>query len=76
MIKVIVPYIPKLEQLRDLADPQHQQFFDYVVAQEQAQLQASQIAKEEGWGQGAKVLRGFVDGNELIKTVATPVGDQ
>ncbi|MDA7769623.1 hypothetical protein N9L44_07145 [Porticoccaceae bacterium] len=76
LIKVIVPYIPKLEQLRDLADPQHQQFFDYVVAQEQAQLEASQIAKEEGWGQGAKVLRGFVDGNELIKTVATPVGDQ
>ncbi|MDA9919275.1 hypothetical protein N9D72_03220 [Porticoccaceae bacterium] len=26
--------------------------FDYVVAQEQAQLEASQIAKEEGWLQG------------------------
>jgi hypothetical protein len=61
LIKVIVPYIPKLEQLRDLADPQHQQFFDHVVAQEQAQLEASQIAKAEGWEQGAKVLRAFVD---------------
>ena len=58
----------------DLSRPQS--FFAYIVAQEKTQLEASQIAKEEGWAQGAKVLRGFVDGNELIKTVATPVGDQ
>lgn len=61
LIKILVPYIPKLEQLRDLADPRYQSFFAYIVAQEKAQLEASQIAKAEGWEQGAKVLRAFVD---------------
>ena len=61
LIKIIAPYIPKLEQLRDLADPRYQSFFAYIVAQEKAQLEASQIAKAEGWEQGAKVLRGCVD---------------
>ena len=61
LIKIIVPYIPKLEQLRDLADPRYQSFFAYIVAQEKTQLGASQIAKAEGWEQGAKVLRAFVD---------------
>ena len=61
LIKIIAPYIPKLEQLRDLADPRYQSFFAYIVAQEKAQLEASQIAKAEGWEQGAKVLRAFVD---------------
>jgi len=61
LIKIIVPYIPKLEQLRDLADPRYQSFFAYIVAQEKAQLEASQIAKAEWWEQGAKVLRAFVD---------------
>ncbi|MBT7904284.1 MAG: hypothetical protein HN581_02495 [Porticoccaceae bacterium] len=61
LIKILVPYIPKLEQLRDLADPRYQSFFAYIVAQEKTQLEASQIAKAEGWEQGAKVLRAFVD---------------
>jgi len=73
LIKIIAPYIPKLEQLRDLSAPRNQLFFDYVVAQEQAQLQASQIAKKEGWEQGAKVLRGFVDGIDIDEIVATPI---
>ena len=67
LIKIIVPYIPKLEQLRDLADPRYQSFFAYIVAQEQAQLEASQIAKAEGWEQGAKVLRAFVDSIDVDK---------
>ena len=67
LIKIISPYVPKLEQLRDLADPSYKSFFDYVVAQEQAQLDASQIAKAEGWEQGAKVLRTFVDGISVDK---------
>ena len=67
LIKIIVPYIPKLEQLRDLADPRYQSFFDYIVAQEKAQLEASQIAKAEGWEQGAKVLRAFVDSIDVDK---------
>lgn len=67
LIKIIVPYIPKLEQLRDLADPRYQSFFAYIVAQEKAQLEASQIAKAEGWEQGAKVLRAFVDSIDVDK---------
>ena len=67
LIKIIVPYIPKLEQLRDLADPRSQSFFAYIVAQEKAQLKASQIAKAEGWEQGAKVLRAFVDSIDVDK---------
>ena len=67
LIKIIVPYIPKLEQLRDLADPRYQSFFAYIVAQEKAQLKASQIAKAEGWEQGAKVLRAFVDSIDVDK---------
>ena len=67
LIKVIVSYIAKLEQLRDLADPRFQSFFAYIVAQEKAQLEASQIAKAEGWEQGAKVLRAFVDSIDVDK---------
>ena len=67
LIRIIVPYIPKLEQLRDLADPRYQSFFAYIVAQEQAQLEASQMAKAEGWEQGAKVLRAFVDSIDVEK---------
>ena len=67
LIKIIVPYVPKLEQLRELADPRYQSFFAYIVAQEKAQLEASQIAKAEGWEQGAKVLRAFVDSIDVDK---------
>ena len=67
LIKIIAPYIPKLEQLRDLADPRYQSFFAYIVAQEKTQLEASQIAKAEGWEQGAKVLRAFVDSIDVDK---------
>ena len=67
LIKVIVPYIPKLEQLRDLADSRYPSFFAYIVAQEKVQLEASQIAKAEGWEQGAKVLRAFVDSIDVDK---------
>lgn len=71
LIKIIVPYIPKLEQLRDLADPRYQAFFAYIVAQEQAQLEASQVAKDEGWEQGALVLQAFVDGIDVDKVAAS-----
>ena len=71
LIRIIVPYIPKLEQLRDLAEPRYQAFFDYVVAQEQAQLEASQVAKTDGWEQGAVVLRAFVDRIDIDKVAAS-----
>ena len=74
LIKIIVPYIPKLKQLRDLADPRYQSFFAYIVAQEKTQLEASQIAKAEGWEQGAKVLRAFVDSID-VENITVMHGD-
>ena len=74
LIKIIVPYIPKLEQLRDLAVPRYQSFFAYIVAQEKTQLEASQIAKAEGWEQGAKVLRAFVDSID-VDNITVMYGD-
>ena len=74
LIKIIVPYVPKLEQLRELADPRYQSFFAYIVAQEKAQLEASQIAKAEGWEQGAKVLRAFVDSID-VENITVMHGD-
>lgn len=70
-ITIIEPYIAKLEQLRDLSDPQYRAFFDYVVAQETAQLEASRVARDEGWEQGAEVLRNFTAGIDLQKVTAS-----
>jgi hypothetical protein len=42
------------------------------VAQEQAQLEASQVAKTDGWEQGAKVLQAFVDSIDMEKVTASP----
>lgn len=71
LINIIEPYIAKLEELRDLSDPQHRAFFDYIVAQETAQLKASRVAKEEGWEQGAQVLREFIASIEVEKVTAS-----
>ena len=71
LINIIEPYIAKLEELRDLSDPQHRGFFDYIVAQETAQLEASRVAKEEGWEQGAQVLREFIASIEVEKVTAS-----
>ena len=74
LINIIEPYIARLEQLRDLSDPQYRAFFDYIVAQETAQLEASRVAKDEGWEQGARVLRDFIASIEVEKVTAS--GDQ
>jgi hypothetical protein len=60
LIDIIIPYIPKLQEMESLANPEHKPFFAYIVAQEQAQLEASQAAKENGWDSGAKVVRDFI----------------
>ena len=60
LIDMVVPYLKKLEELRELSDPKHRAFFDYVLAQEQIQLSAAQAAKENGWQAGADVFTRFV----------------
>ena len=60
LIDIIIPYIPKLQEMASLANPEHKLFFAYIVAQEQAQLEASQAAKQHGWDSGAKVFRDFI----------------
>ena len=60
LIDIIIPYIPKLEEMESLASPEHKPFFAYIVAQEQAQLDASRSAQQESWDSGAKVIRDFI----------------
>jgi len=61
LIDVIIPYIPKLKEMESLANPKHKLFFAYIVAQEQAQLDAIRAAKQASWDSGAKVLREFIE---------------
>jgi len=61
LIDIIIPYIPKLQEMESLANPEHKLFFAYIVAQEQAQLDASRAAKQESWDSGAKILREFIE---------------
>ncbi len=60
LIDIIIPYLPKLQEMQSLARPEHAPFFTYIVAQEQAQLEASQAAQKENWDSGAKVFREFL----------------
>ncbi len=60
LIDVIIPYMPKLEEMESLASPEHKAFFAYIVAQEQAQLDACRAAKHKSWDSGAEVFRDFL----------------
>jgi len=59
-VDIVIPYLPKLEEMRSLSDPQHRLFFDYVLAQEQAQLEASQAVVDGEWQDGADVIQAFL----------------
>lgn len=61
LVDIIIPYIPKLQEMESLANPEHKLFFAYIVTQEQAQLDASRAAQQESWDSGAKVLREFIE---------------
>ncbi len=60
LIDVIIPYLPKLQEMASLASPEHKLFFAYIIAQEQTQLDASRAAKLESWDSGAKVIQNFI----------------
>ena len=59
-VDMVVPYLPKLEEMRALSDPQHRLFFDYVVAQEEVQLAASQAVVDGTWQDGADLIQAFL----------------
>jgi len=59
-VDMVIPYLPKLEEMRSLSDPEHRLFFDYVLAQEHAQLEASQAVVDWEWQDGADVLQAFL----------------
>ena len=59
-VDMVVPYLPKLEEMKDLSDPKHHIFFDYVLVQEQAQLDASLAVLENGWQAGADILQAVI----------------
>jgi hypothetical protein len=60
LIDVIIPYLPKLQEMASLASAEHKLFFAYIIAQEQTQLDASRAAKLESWDSGAKVIQNFI----------------
>ena len=66
LIDIINPYISELQKLRELSDPEHSEFFDYVVDQETAQLHASKLAQLEGWQKGAEALRNFTRNTNIV----------
>ena len=59
-VDMVVPYLPKLEEMRSLSDPQHRLFFDYVIAQEEVQLAASQAVVDGTWQDGADLIQAFL----------------
>jgi hypothetical protein len=59
-VDIVIPYLPKLEEMRSLSDPQHRLFFDYVVAQEEVQLAASQAVVDGNWQDGADLIQAFL----------------
>ena len=59
-VDIVIPYLPKLEEMRSLSDPQYRLFFDYVVAQEEVQLAASQAVVDGSWQDGADLIQAFL----------------
>ena len=73
LVDIIVPYMPKLEEMKALSDPRHRQFFEYAVAQEAAQLAASRAAAQGQWDDGAKVFTDFMPTAEsALKRLSNP----
>ena len=73
LVDIIVPYMPKLEEMKALSDPRHRQFFEYAVAQEAAQLAASRAAAQGQWDDGAKVFTDFMPTAESeLKRLSNP----
>jgi len=60
MHRVTVKYIPQLEALEDLSSAEDKKFFSYVVAQEQAQADASNLLLKGNIAQAAALLNNFV----------------
>ena len=58
-------YVGELERLRELSPQEDQAFFDYVIAQEQAQAHALAQARRGRFDLGAGIFRGFVEEHAL-----------
>ncbi len=54
-------YVEKLKLLPGLAVPEDRAFFEYVLAQEQAQLSGVQLRNQGKYEEAAKVIDSFVD---------------
>ena len=65
-VDMVVPYLPKLEEMRSLSDPQHRLFFDYVIAQEEVQLAASQAVVDGSWRDGADLIQAFLPQARIV----------
>ena len=74
-VDMVVPYLPKLEEMRSLSDPQHRLFFDYVIAQEEVQLAASQAVVDGTWQDGADLIQDFLPQARMVLVQLTQSPD-
>lgn len=63
MTDATVKYVEKLKELPELAEPADRAFFEYVLAQEQAQAAALLLYRDGKYQQAADVLVSFIDSN-------------
>ena len=70
IVDIVEPYMEKLKRLRDLSDAEQHAFFDYVVDQEQVQLDAARATVNNDWQSGAELFRSFMRENSLLKARA------
>jgi hypothetical protein len=61
MTDATIKYVEELRRLREISPQEDHAFFDYVIAQEQAQARALQHAQLGRFDLGASVLRSFVE---------------
>ncbi len=60
MKRIVLPYLPKLKRLKELSPPKHIAFFNYVIEQEELQLQAALATADGNWQAGSTILKQFV----------------
>ncbi len=59
-----IQYLKKLKELQRVAPKEDAAFFDFVVAQEELQIDALQFWIDENYEEAAKILRNFMEENQ------------
>mgnify|MGYP000279280701 CR=1 FL=1 len=64
MRKQTIKYLEKLKDLQGVAPKGDVAFFDFVVIQEELQIDALQFWIDENYEEAAKLLKNFMDANQ------------